>query len=447
MMTIPLTRHSQDGVSFSIVERNGVDHIFATSLPRMGKTLSEQTQSALEAVMNVLNNFDAAESILHLSVFLSDINQIATCRRIVSHILGDQVPATSYVPQPPCQGALVAIEVLALGMGHEIVEIQRVDDHLLLTHQDGRTWVYADQVEPRTSAPGVYERTLCSYQQLRRLLPQGNARLDQVVRTWLYLGGIVEDEGPTQRYKELNRARADVYEGVDFLAERLPNDPGKDVFPASTGIGTEGRDVQMSAMALLSDRDDVVAVPLENPRQTAAFAYSAHYSPQSPKFSRGMAVAEGKATMMFISGTASITHSETQHVGDVVGQTHETLDNIAALIGEENLAQHGLPGRGATLETMGVARVYIKNREDYPAVRAVCEKRLRGVPLTYVVADVCRTDLLVEIEGVAFSQMGKGTREQPLIRRGIEESKVGKCQCACPTSCPERTTCPFVFEG
>ncbi len=146
-------------------------------------------------------------------------------------------------------------------------------------------------------------------------------------------------------------------------------------------------------------------MPLENPRQTAAYDYAAAYSPQSPKFSRAMVLSCGTYTTIFISGTASITHSQTRHVGDAGKQTEETLDNIAALIAEENLAEHGLPGLGTSLASLGFARVYIKRPEDYPAVRAICEQRLGKLPTIYAIADVCRPELLVEIEGVAFSRL------------------------------------------
>ena len=162
----------------------------------------------------------------------------------------------------------------------------------------------------------------------------------------------------------------------------------------------------MSAIALATDRKDIVAVPLENPRQTSAFDYAEHYSPKTPKFCRAMALSCGNYATIFISGTASITNSETRHVGDAVAQTHETLDNIAALISEENLCHHGLPGLGTSLEGLGLVRVYIKREEDYANVRAACEKRLGELPTIYAMADVCRPDLLVEIEGIAFSHKG-----------------------------------------
>jgi enamine deaminase RidA (YjgF/YER057c/UK114 family) len=160
----------------------------------------------------------------------------------------------------------------------------------------------------------------------------------------------------------------------------------------------------MSAIALVTERSDILAVPLENPRQVAAFDYGAQYSPASPKFSRAMALSCGTYATIFVSGTASITHSETRHVGDPAAQTHETLDNIAALISEENLAAHGLPGLGTSLEGLGLVRVYVKRREDYGVIRAACQRRLGELPTIYAVADVCRPELLVEIEGMAFSQ-------------------------------------------
>lgn len=45
----------------------------------------------------------------------------------------------------------------------------------------------------------------------------------------------------------------------------------------------------------------------------------------------------------------------------------------------------------------------MKHQEDYEKTRAVCEDRLGKLPNIYAVADVSRPDLLVEIEGIAFS--------------------------------------------
>jgi enamine deaminase RidA (YjgF/YER057c/UK114 family) len=242
---------------------------------------------------------------------------------------------------------------------------------------------------------------------MRDILATRGFGYGQIVRTWLYLGDIVGPEGATQRYKELNRARADFYGDIRFLERHTPATLNGAVYPASTGIGASDRNVMMSSVALATDREDVLLVPLENPLQTSAFRYAAAYSPQSPKFSRAMAILGRGTLAILISGTASIVASETRCLGDPEGQTSQTLDNIEALIARENFARrHGIPNAGATLDDLVLARVYIKRPEDYARVRAICERRLGELPTVYAVADVCRPDLLVEIEGVAVAAKG-----------------------------------------
>ena len=49
-------------------------------------------------------------------------------------------------------------------------------------------------------------------------------------------------------------------------------------------------------------------------------------------------------------------------------------------------------------------RVYIKRGEDFSRCKAVCEGRFGQTPTVYAIADVCREELLVEIEALAFSR-------------------------------------------
>jgi enamine deaminase RidA (YjgF/YER057c/UK114 family) len=145
-------------------------------------------------------------------------------------------------------------------------------------------------------------------------------------------------------------------------------------------------------------------VPLENPLQTSACDYSSQYGVKSPKFARAMAMTAHDFATIFISGTASITGSETQFADDIESQTHRTLDNIEALISEKNFRHHGVSGAGAGMEDLALVRVYIKRQEDFAKTRAICEARLGELPTIYAVADVCRPELLVEIEGIAFAR-------------------------------------------
>jgi enamine deaminase RidA (YjgF/YER057c/UK114 family) len=406
MASQTIRKLSDDGIGYSVVELHDVRHVFAAAVPRRGTTLRQQADDALRTIETVIQEQGSRGSIVHQAVFVADVRQMEETREIIREFYGTELPATSYIPQPPCAGKLLSIEALGVGRRVGEVEIERVSEQLVVARHNGIAWVHAAHAVPQSPSASLYDQSLCAFRQLRGLLASAGVRFDQVIRTWLYLGGIVAEEGPTQRYKELNRARSDFFQDIPFLNGRLPDGRPGPVFPASTGIGTEGRGISMSAIALATDRTDIIAVPLENPRQTAAYDYGAHYSPQSPKFSRAMALSCGEYTTIFISGTASITHAETRHIGNAAAQTHETLDNIAALISEENLCRHSLPGMGSTLDGLGLVRVYIKRQEDYARVRAACEERLGELPAIYAVADVCRPDLLVEIEGIAFSRKG-----------------------------------------
>ena len=165
-----------------------------------------------------------------------------------------------------------------------------------------------------------------------------------------------------------------------------------------------GDGLAASCLALQTARQDLFLVPLENPQQTPAYVYNRIYSMQSPKFSRAMALGLGDYVTTWISGTASIVDSESRHLGDVEMQTEQTIENIERLIAAENFARHGIPGVGAGLEDLAKIRVYLKRPQDLAKCRAVCERRFGPVPALYVAADVCRPELLVEIEGVAFSR-------------------------------------------
>ena len=399
---------SSDGVGYSVVELNDHRHVFAAAVPRSGVTLREQTEDALLTIQAVMEEERTHGAIVQQAVFVKDFDRLDECREIIRRFYGkNAMPATSYVAQPPCDGKLVAIEALGVGNDNDGVQIERYSERMVVTRHDGIAWFHCADIRPDTISKGTYDRSTDAFMRMMRRLADRGVPYGNVIRTWLYLGDIVGPEGDTQRYKELNRARADFYQDFRFGAGLTPPSLNGSVYPASTGIGTDGRDILMSCIGLTTDRDDVVVTPLENPQQTSAFDYRENYSPKSPKFARAMAIATGDWATVFISGTASITGSETRFIGDVEGQTRQTLENIEALVSADNFTGHGLPGFGSTLEDLALARVYIKYQEDYQKTRRVCEAMFGELPTIYAVGDVCRPDLLVEIEGIVFSQRGK----------------------------------------
>jgi len=398
-----IRRNSSEGVGYTVADLSSVRHIFATAVPRQGTTFEEQTHDALSTIAGVIDDETVRGAIVQQTVFLHDHNLIEPCRKLMAEFYGpDELPATAYAVQPPCEGKLVAIEAWGVCREDDHTEIERISEHLVIERHSGLTWAHCAGIAPDVDATEVHPRSMDAFDRMRAVLESHGFGYGQVIRTWLYLGDIVGPEGETQRYKELNRARTDFYRDIAFLKKHtLPGLNGS-VYPASTGIGAGGREIMMSCVALATDRDDVLLVPLENPFQTAAFDYEAYHSPQSPKFCRAMAVASGDDVAILVSGTASIVRSKTLYVGDAAGQTRQTLDNIEALIAGSNLDRQGIQGMDATLDDLALLRVYVKNQDDYAVARAICEERLGELPTVYTVADVCRPELLIEMEGVAI---------------------------------------------
>jgi enamine deaminase RidA (YjgF/YER057c/UK114 family) len=296
--------------------------------------------------------------------------------------------------------------VEAWAIGGPGVVIKRHTPHSVSVSYDGIRWVHCAGVGSRLHTTGAYRQTREVLDGLGAELQAADGRWEDVVRTWLYLGGITAPETGGQRYCEMNRARSDAFANLHFGRTLMRGRNGHPVYPASTGIGMLGQQLTAGCLALQTARPEVRLLPLENPGQTPAYRYGREYSPESPKFSRAMAVLLGDYATTWISGTASIVNSETVFPDDIERQTHQTLDNIERLIAPENFALHGASRSGATLEDLAKVRVYVKRKADYGRCRAVCERRLGNLPTLYAIADVCRPELLVEIEGVAFSPLG-----------------------------------------
>lgn len=389
----------------SVADFAGARLVYSAAEPSVTGRLERQLNDAIDYVEAA----SGLSSVYHLVLFVADEQAIATCRQHLKARFGAHAPATTFVPQAPLSGHLLALEAWSALSQKVEVGIHGLADDLVELSLGDLGLVFTSHLEARAGTLGVFNQTVSTLSRLRMKLARAGVGFDQILRTWYYLGGIVDsDDHNTQRYKEMNRARAAFYEGVDFLAEcRPPGQPLAAVYPASTGIGSLGRDPRVSALALLRHGPDLVVKTLENPRQTSAFEYASNYSPKSPQFSRALVLATRRDAMYLISGTASITGSESRFPDDIAAQTHQTIDNMEALIGHENLKAHGLPGLGASLVDLVQARIYVKRPQDAATVDEICASRFGGgsspPAIIRTQADICRPELLVEIEAIAIN--------------------------------------------
>lgn len=255
-------------------------------------------------------------------------------------------------------------------------------------HTDGH-WLFGsfDSTED-AAAEGLESLAYRAYSGIFQTLAA--AGVPHLVRLWNYLPHINREQLGLERYRQFNLGRQQA-----FL------DAERDAFagaPAACALGTteDGR----FRVRFLASRQ--APVPLENPRQVPAWRYPSEFGPRSPTFSRAVLVptAPGQLTLL-ISGTASILGSATVHLGDVHAQADETLRNLQAVID----AAHQ---RGSARFTLDALRctAYVRHAADVDRVRArvaaaVGEDSITARHMIYVQADICRGDLLVEIEAHA----------------------------------------------
>ncbi len=385
----------------AVLQLGSLARLAIMAVPGSRGSFQEQAHELFAQVRCIVSRQTTPLTPTTMMVFLRDSTDASSCRGILRASFGEATPVTTIVAQPPCCGAALGIELWAIG--GPLVKIDRFGPEVMAVESDGIRWVYCGGIHDGASADEPYREAASAFKRMELQLARAGVGFDQVVRTWIYVNQITAGEEGRQRYQELNRARTDFYRNIRFGAKlRVPGTPGT-IYPASTGIGTSGEKITMACMAVDSRRPDVFIVPLENPQQTAACNYQAEYSPQSPKFARAMAVVQGHFISTLVSGTASIVDARTVFAGDVARQTEQTLENIERLIAPENFARHGLAGSGASLGDVAKLRVYVKHPADYERCREVVERRLPRVPAIYLQADICRRDLLVEIEAVAFS--------------------------------------------
>ncbi len=375
------------------------------ALPQVHGSFHEQAEELFAQIACIMARQRTPLTATTMMVFLRDGADEAEGLKLLQARFGAAMPVVTFVVQPPCGGAALGVELWAVGGPG--VQVERFGPQLLTVAADGIRWIHCGGVSGEASADDPHGEALSAFEQMRTQVAGAGAGFDQVVRTWLYVNQINSGPAGRQRYQELNRARTDFFRDIHFGTRSRAASAPATIYPASTGIGTNGDGIRMACLALDSARPDVYLLPLENPQQTPACDYQATYSPQSPKFSRAMAVVQGHFVTTLLSGTASILNSRTCHPGDVIRQTEQTIENIERLMAPENFFRHGLTGAGATLRDIAKLRVYIKHAEDYEKCREVCERCLPNIPALYLHAEVCRPELLMEIEAVAFSPLAQ----------------------------------------
>jgi len=194
---------------------------------------------------------------------------------------------------------------------------------------------------------------------------------DHVVRTWFHLDNIFA------WYDLFNQVRDDFFKARGVY-DRL--------VPASTGVGganSQGTAIVCNLFAAKPKNGQVTIQAVPSPLQCPALDYGS-------SFSRAAELETPDHKRLFISGTASIAlGGETAHKGDVDRQIELTMDVVYAI----------LESRGMAWSDVTRAIGYVKEKSDLKAFDRYCQRRRMSAGPTVVVQnDVCRENLLFELE-------------------------------------------------
>ena len=225
------------------------------------------------------------------------------------------------------------------------------------------------------------ESALAAY---RRLIE--GVELRRIFRIWNFIPGIGRRDAADQdRYMRFNAGRFEAFN--EHPDETLP-------YPPASGVGHDGDDLVLHLLEA-----DVTVEVIDNPRQVRPERYSRTWGPLPPAFVRS-AVISGLSNdpMLVVSGTASVRGEETMHLHDLDRQLDETITNLGELMGRVASATGIATHAEGHLDTM---LVYVPKAEHLDRLEDRITRELAdsSTRIEFRVGELCRPDLLVEIEG------------------------------------------------
>lgn len=209
-------------------------------------------------------------------------------------------------------------------------------------------------------------------------------------RIWNYVPRINRVEDGLENYQRFCRGRSVAFE------ERFGGGFQR-MLPSASAVGMATGPL---AVAFLAGRK--APRHFENPGQTPAFEYPPKYGPRPPSFSRATAVKSSGERHVFISGTAAIRGHASVADRDLDGQLACTLENLD-VIGRAAGVGSALGGGSAWQRSF---KIFLRHPADLGPARARLDRDLLrpGDTVSYMQADICRSDLLVEIEATLVAR-------------------------------------------
>jgi len=215
-----------------------------------------------------------------------------------------------------------------------------------------------------------YDQAENMFNKADKILIAYNSSFSDAIRTWLYADDILE------WYDQLNKARNFFYKQHGIYDHLVP---------ASTGIGLAnlaGTAMATQVLAVIPKNGKISIQKARSPLQRPALDYKS-------SFSRGVKVQTPYNQKLYISGTASIDENgETVFINDTAAQLNMTMKVVSAILGDANMDWSDTAN----------AMVYFKHQKDFHLFDDFCRVNKINIPHVKLCADVCRDNLLFEIE-------------------------------------------------
>jgi len=233
------------------------------------------------------------------------------------------------------------------------------------------TYCRLNGVIPHDVTASRTEQTRSAFEVINTILKDNNFKFTDTIRTWIYLDDLLE------WYDEFNVVRTQFFNETGIFDCMVP---------ASTGIGAGnqfGAAIMMDILAVKPKNNQLIIQDVISPLQYPALDYKS-------SFSRAVEIKYPTHKNLLISGTASIdTNGATAHLDDPEKQIRLTMKVVHAILKSRDMHWEDL--------FRGIA--YFKDMDYLPIYNKVAsELEIKNFPLAISHADVCRHDLLFEIE-------------------------------------------------
>lgn len=368
-------------VSYSKFEGKEINEYNLTITTVPGESLFDQVINLRDAIMGFLEQHRLQQNnILFQRIFASDIsNQGEELKEITF------CSAVSFVQQPPLSNAKISTWILLLQPVNTIaIDLRNVENEVVFTH-NGYSHGFLSQIQA-PYLPESFSQTGVIFDcYIKWLKKEKLSLVDNCLRTWIFVRDI------DNNYGGMVKARNEV-----FTKEGLTPDTH---FIASTGI--EGQTLITSALVMM-DAYSIGGLDHGQITYLKALEYLNHTHEYGVAFERGTAIDYGDRRHILISGTASIDcRGEILYPNDLAKQTKRGFDNIKALLRE---AEAGMDDVNSML-------VYLRDRSDSLFIENYLAANYPDIPTILVLAAVCRSGWLIEIECTAIK-----TTDNPRFR-------------------------------